>query len=109
MASPPWPTPTTAPTSTDAYREAAVLAAYAAGVDQLIARSLRSRELTSRIRAMLRRTPPRPRGIVGIVGVDADGAASISVDLATCAASVRGMEVSLTPDQQQPMTVLSAP
>ncbi|MEO7571177.1 MAG: response regulator transcription factor [Acidimicrobiales bacterium] len=89
--------------SPDAYREPAVLAAYAAGVDQLITRSQRSRELTARIRAMLRRTPPKSRGIVGI---DVDGVSSISLDLATSIATLSDVPVWLTPEESEILCAL---
>ena len=86
----------------DDYREPAVLEAYAAGVDQFVSKSIRSRELMARIRALLRRTPPRPREST-YAGV---AAGSISLDLATGTAILDGKEVVLTPREGEVLFAL---
>ena len=61
--------------SLEGSRDPAALDAYAAGADQLVARGQRPRELMARVRALLRRSPPHPRGS----GLPVD-AGSISLD-----------------------------
>jgi DNA-binding response OmpR family regulator len=74
-------------------REPAVLDAYAAGADQCVSPTVRSRELLARVRALLRRHPPHPRRIIDL-GEDGEGA--ISLDPSTGTAVVAGRPVSLT-------------
>jgi len=80
--------------SRQGQREPAILEAYAAGVDQFVTAGARPRELMARIRALLRRSPPRSRGMIV---VDTGGFGSIRLDVATGVATVAGIDVSLTP------------
>lgn len=77
--------------SLEGSRDPAALDAYAAGADQLVARGQRPRELMARVRALLRRSPPHPRGS----GLPVD-AGSISLDPGRGVVSVGGTEVMLT-------------
>ncbi|MEQ1785809.1 MAG: response regulator transcription factor [Acidimicrobiales bacterium] len=89
--------------SPSGYRELAVLEAYAAGADQYVTRDVRSRELTARIRALLRRSPPRARS-----QFEASASADhpISLDLITGRASVAGVDVRLTPQETEVLHAL---
>lgn len=73
--------------------EQEVLAAYAAGADQCLRRSAGAHELRSRIRALLRRTPPTNRSLIDLS--DSDG--PVLLDPASRVATVGGTEVPLTP------------
>lgn len=84
--------------SPQGHREPAILEAYAAGVDQFVTTSLRPRELMARIRALLRRSPPRPRGMIAL---DTGGTGAIRLDAATGVAMVGGLEVPLTPYESE--------
>jgi DNA-binding response OmpR family regulator len=77
--------------SPEVYPESAVLDAFAAGADQFATRS-RPGELVARIRALLRRNPPRR---VPVHAEDAE--LPIRLDRATGVAAVAGAEVLLTP------------
>ncbi|MGK2950660.1 MAG: response regulator transcription factor [Acidimicrobiales bacterium] len=72
--------------------EQEVLAAYAAGADQCLRRSAGPHEVRSRIRALLRRTPPTDRVLIDMR--DSDG--PVTLDPATGMATVGGIEVPLT-------------
>ena len=72
-------------------REAGVLAAYAAGADQLVPRTARQHELLARVRALLRHSPPRAR----VPSTTAEPAL-ISLDSATGVATVAGVPVPLS-------------
>lgn len=74
-------------------RGPAVLEAYAAGVDQCVSPTARSRELLARVRALLRRHPPHPRRIIDLRD---EGEGAISLDPSTGSAVVAGQSVSLT-------------
>ncbi len=74
-----------------AVGEATVLGAYTAGADQCVNGFARPRELVARVRALLRRNPPRSR-----VGGEVAAALGISVDVARCTAVVAGVDVELT-------------
>jgi DNA-binding response OmpR family regulator len=84
--------------SPEARREPAVLEAYAAGVDLLVNASMRPRELMARIRALLRRSPPRPRGVIVL---EAGGVGSIGLDVARGVATVADVDISLTPYESE--------
>ena len=74
-------------------REPVVLEAYAAGADQCVSPTVRSRELLARVRALLRRHPPLPRRIIDLAD---EGEGAISLDPSTCTAVIAGQSVSLT-------------
>jgi DNA-binding response OmpR family regulator len=71
--------------------ELLVLAAYSAGVDQYITVDTSSRLVTARLRALLRRVPPRP-----IAPVVARTDLAVSIDDATGTVRVDGSVVSLS-------------
>jgi DNA-binding response OmpR family regulator len=76
--------------SPEMYPESAVLEAFAAGADQFATRS-RPGELVARVRALLRRNPPRPASVP-----PDDLELPIRLDRATGVAVVAGTEVRLT-------------
>jgi two-component system response regulator RegX3 len=84
-------------------REMTVLEAFAAGADQYVTRDMRSRELMARIRALLRRSPPRSRGLVDDTGTEE---LSISLDPSTGRAIVDGVDVSLTTRESEVLHAL---
>ncbi|MGH9273404.1 MAG: response regulator transcription factor [Acidimicrobiales bacterium] len=88
--------------SPERHREPAVLEAYAAGVDQFVTRNMRPHELMARIRALLRRSPPRPRTML-ILDVEEVG---ISLDLTTGFATVRGSQVWCTQREREILCAL---
>lgn len=75
-----------------------VLDAYAAGVDQVASSLDRPSELVARVRALLRRHPPRirHRSPAGLVATSDEVVGDVQVDLATSTATVAGREVRLT-------------
>ncbi|MDZ4828532.1 MAG: winged helix-turn-helix domain-containing protein [Actinomycetota bacterium] len=71
--------------------EATVLGAYTAGADQCVNGFTRPRELVARVRALLRRSRPRPRA-----GGEAGTADGCAVDVSRGTAVVTGAEIALT-------------
>ena len=87
--------------SLEGSRAPAALDAYAAGADQLVSHGQRPRELMARVRALLRRSPPHPRG--SRVPLDAG---SISLDPGRGVVSVAGTEVMFTAREGQILRAL---
>lgn len=73
--------------------ESAVLEAYAAGADQCMTRNGRPNELVARVRALLRRTPPRPHHVADLREIRVG---SLVLDLGDGTVRLDGIPVELT-------------
>jgi DNA-binding response OmpR family regulator len=87
--------------ATVTVEEATVLCAYRAGADQCVNGVARPRELVARVRALLRRNPPR-------IGADAAAAAlgGLTLDASRCTAIVTGVEIALTAPEREILEAL---
>lgn len=72
-------------------REPSILEVYSAGADQLVLRDVGPHELLARVRALLRRSPPSPRGPVTPHDVG-----SIQLDRVSGTATVGGTRIELS-------------
>ncbi len=89
----------------DQVDEAPVLAAYSAGADQYVTIDTSSRLVTARLRALLRRVPPR-----SAVAVEPNPDLAVTIDEATGSVRVDGAVVSLSRRELEVLrTLLSRP